>query len=107
MNYQTFVEKLERIPEIAKAAVETRKGCSLVRCAMTGFGGSSLDFELLYDDRTIDYSVIAIDRTAIMIALIKAFAEAGVDFAYPTQTTFTAAPDGSLIMPYSAAPGRR
>jgi small-conductance mechanosensitive channel len=106
VTYQTGVEKLERIPEIARAAVETRKGCSLVRCAMTGFGGSSLDFELLYDDRTIDYSVIAADRTAIMIALIKTFAEAGVDFAYPTQTTFTAAPDGSLVMPYPAAPGR-
>ena len=32
------------------------------------------------------------------------FAEEGIEFAYPTQTTFTAAPDGTLVMPYAAAP---
>ena len=106
VTYQTNAEKLERIPEIAKAAVERRKGCSLVRCAMTSFGASSLDFELLYDDRTIDYSVIAADRTAVMMAVIKAFAEERIEFAYPTQTTFTAAPDGKLVMPYPSAPQR-
>ena len=37
---------------------------------------------------------------------IDAFAEHGLEFAYPTQTTFTAAPDGTLVMPY-AAPGAR
>ena len=27
--------------------------------------------------------------------------ERGIEFAYPTQTTFTAAPDGRMIMPYA------
>jgi hypothetical protein len=41
-------------------------------------------------------------RQAIMLGMIRRFAELGVEFAYPTQTTFTAAPDGTLVMPYAA-----
>jgi hypothetical protein len=32
--------------------------------------------------------------------MLKAFNQEKIEFAYPTQTSFTAAPDGSLIMPY-------
>jgi hypothetical protein len=31
----------------------------------------------------------------------KRFAARGIEFAYPTQTTYTAAPDGTLVMPYA------
>jgi hypothetical protein len=44
-------------------------------------------------------------RSAICIELLKAFAERGIEFAYPTQTSFTAAPDGTLVMPYAEAKG--
>ena len=42
----------------------------------------------------------AADRTAVALALLRAFAEHELEFAYPTQTSFTAAPDGTMIMPY-------
>ena len=43
-----------------------------------------------------------------MMRILEAFAADKIDFAYPTQTTFTAAPDGTLVMPYAAAaPGAR
>lgn len=100
VTYQTSPEKLARIPEIAKQVTKGRRGCSLVRCAMIRFGTSSLDFELVYDNSTIDYAVISAERTAIMLALLKAFAAEGIDFAYPAQVTFTPGPDGSLVMPY-------
>jgi small-conductance mechanosensitive channel len=102
--YQTGADKLRAILDIAKTIVESRKGCVLFRCAMTGFGASSLDFELIYDTATIDASVIAADRTAIMIELVETFAKEGIEFAYPTQTTFTSAPDGTMIMPYPTQP---
>ncbi len=98
--YQTTPDKLRRVSEIAKAAIEKRPGCALFRCSLTGFGDSSLDFELIYDNSSLDFTVIAADRTAIMIELIETFAKEGIDFAYPTQTTFTSAPDGTMIMPY-------
>ena len=86
---------------LAKSAVESRKGCAFVRCAVLGFGPSSLDFELLFDCRGTDLNKVAGDRTAVALTLLRSFAEHGIEFAYPTQTTFTAAPDGRLVMPYA------
>jgi small-conductance mechanosensitive channel len=103
--YQTSPDELEKVMSLAKGAVESRKGCTFVRCAILGFGPSSIDFELLYDSRSVDVNRIAADRTAVVLAILRTFAEHGIEFAYPTQTTFTAAPDGTLVMPY-AEPAR-
>jgi small-conductance mechanosensitive channel len=103
--YQTGMDKLSKIPELAEAAVKSRKGCTFVRCTLSALGASSLDHELIYDAATIDPQVMAADRGAIMMHLLQTFAENEIDFAYPTQTTFTAAPDGTMIMPY-AGPSR-
>ena len=100
--YQTSPEKLRRILDLGKSIVEKRPGCTLFRCSMTGFGASSLDFELIYDNESLDFNVVAADRTAIMVEIIETFLKEGIEFAYPTQTTFTAAPDGTMIMPYPA-----
>ncbi len=102
--YQTAPEKLRRIQEIARDAVNAESGCGFVRCAMTGFGPSSLDHEIVYDCTSLEPNEIAADRSAIMMRLIEAFAADKVEFAYPTQTTFTSAPDGTLVMPYSTHP---
>jgi small-conductance mechanosensitive channel len=99
--YQTAPQDLEKVMSLAKAAVESRKGCSFVRCAILGFGPSSIDFELLYDSRSVDLNKVAADRTAVVLALLRTFAEHKLQFAYPTQTTFTAAPDGTMVMPYA------
>jgi len=98
--YQTSPDELEKVTSLAKAAVESRKGCTFVRCAIRGFGASSIDFELLFDSRTTDANKVAGDRNAVALALIRSFAEHNLQFAYPTQVTFTAAPDGTMVMPY-------
>ena len=102
--YQTSPDKLRRVQEIARDAVNAQKGCGFVRCAMTGFGASSLDHEIIYDIASLDINVIAADRSEIMMRIIEGFAAEGIEFAYPTQTTFTAAPDGTLVMPYATQP---
>jgi small-conductance mechanosensitive channel len=102
--YQTSPEQLEKVVSLAKAAVESRKGCTFVRCAILGFGPSSIDFELLFDSRTTDLNKLAADRTAVALAVLRSFAEHELEFAYPTQTTFTAAPDGTYVMPYATPP---
>ena len=98
--YQTSPDELEKVTSLAKAAVESRKGCTFVRCAILAFGASSIDFELLFDSRTTDANKLAGDRNAVALALLRSFAEHNLQFAYPTQVTFTAAPDGTMIMPY-------
>jgi small-conductance mechanosensitive channel len=98
--YQTPIETLEMIPGMIRAIVEAHPQAELVRCAMSGFGASSLDFELQFDVHSIDYEYVFATRGAICLEILKAFNAAGIEFAYPTQTTFTAAPDGTMVMPY-------
>ena len=102
--YRSAPDDLEKVSSLAKGAVESRQGCTFVRCAIRGLGASSIDFELLFDSRSTDLNKVAADRTAVALALLRAFAKHGLEFAYPTQTTFTAAPDGSLVRPYAPAP---
>lgn len=102
--YQVPPETLERIPQMVGDIVNGCKPAKLVRCGMTGFGDSSLDFELQYDVHSEDYNVVFATRHAVNIAILRQFTTEGIDFAYPTQTAFTAAPDGRMIMPYPEDP---
>jgi small-conductance mechanosensitive channel len=47
-----------------------------------------------------EYDVVYEGRHTIGLAILQTFNEQGLEFAYPTQTTFTAAPDGKMILPY-------
>ncbi len=68
----------------------------------TNFGNSSIDIELVYDDRSNDPDILAKHKSAIIIGIMRIFKREGIMFAYPTQTTFTSAPDGTMVMPYAA-----
>ena len=100
--YQTAPAKLRQVESIARAAVEAQPGCKLVRCVITALAPSALDHELVWDDQAIDPDNLSRHRAAIILALMEAFAKEGITFAYPTQTTFTAAPDGTLVMPWAS-----
>ena len=102
--YQTPPANLAQVEVLAKAAVEAQPGCKLVRCLITALSPSALDHELVWDDKAIDPDTLARHRAAIALALIEAFGHEGIAFAYPTQTTFTAAPDGTLVMPWAPPP---
>jgi small-conductance mechanosensitive channel len=72
---------------------------------MIGYGASSLDFELQFDVKSEVWQKVFDARSQVLIALLQRFQDEGIEFAYPTQTSFTAAPDGTLIMPYPAEEG--
>ena len=97
--YQTDAEKALRVPDILRDIVNAA-GHTFIRSGFTGFGDSSLDYELQFDVQSADYEVVYNARHAVGVAIFKRFAEEGLEFAYPTQTTFTAAPDGEMILPY-------
>ena len=98
--YQTPVEVLEQIGPLLKDIVERHDKTAVLRTGMTGFGASALDFELLYDVLDGDYQTMFETRQSINLAILREFSDRGIGFAYPTQTTFTAAPDGRMVMPY-------
>ena len=60
-----------------------------------------LDFQLVYDVDAADQEDVLNRKHSVNVAILARLAAAGVHFAYPTQTTFTAAPDGTLVMPYA------
>lgn len=103
-TYETPVAKLRAIPDIMREIVE-RDGYHLVRCGMTGLGSSSIDFELQFDVPSHEYIVAFNARHEVGMALLERFAAEGIGIAYPTQVSYTAAPDGSLVMPWPPALG--
>ena len=100
LTYQTPPEVCARLPEMLRGIIAAQDKTTMVRAGMVGFGASTLDFELVFDVHSTDYDVVHATRSAICIAILKTFNDADIQLAYPTQTSFTAAPDGTLIMPY-------
>lgn len=97
--YQTDPDHAERIPDILREIIEGLGG-TFVRSGFIGFGASSLDFEVEFDVYLPDWDAVYQVRHRIGIGILKRFNAEGLEFAYPTQTTFTSAPDGRMIMPY-------
>lgn len=97
--YQTPPQVAAEVPEMLKALVEEQGG-RFVRCGMVGFGASSLDFELEFDIYQPSWDEVYRIRHSIALAILTLFNERGIEFAYPTQTSFTAAPNGKMILPY-------
>jgi small-conductance mechanosensitive channel len=89
-----------KVPAILQEIVEAHDG-EFIRAGFTTFAPSSLDFQLVFDVPSDDIDVMFASRHAVGIAIVERFAREGIEFAYPTQTTYTASPDGTLVMPYA------
>lgn len=97
--YQTPEEKAEAIPEMLREIVEA-EGFIFVNAGLVRFGASSLDYEVNFDVPDPDTHDYFLSRHRMGLAIWKRFNAEEIEFAYPTQTSFTAAPDGRTIMPY-------
>ncbi|WP_341208505.1 mechanosensitive ion channel family protein [uncultured Sphingomonas sp.] len=101
--YETPPDTLERIPAILTELVEA-EGATVARAGFESFGASSLDFALQVDTPGDDWPTAHATRNRLLVAIIRRFAQEGIAIPYPTQTTYTAAPDGTLVMPYAEPP---
>ena len=99
----TPVEVMDRLHDILKEEIE-RCGVKFVRAGFLNFGASSYDFDVEFDSETAAYQDFFDARHVVGMAIIRRFNAEGIEFAYPTQTTFTAAPQGGMIMPYAGDP---
>ena len=98
--YETPPDTLARIPDILTELVEA-EGAKVARAGFESFGASSLDYVLQVDTPGDDWATAHATRNRLMVAIIRRFAAEGIAIPYPTQTTYTAAPDGTLVMPYA------
>jgi small-conductance mechanosensitive channel len=96
---QLAPDRAAALPGLLREIVEA-EGQQFVRAGFVNFGPSTLDFEVEFDVLSADYEAFYGARHAIGMAILRRFNEEKIGLAYPSQTTFTAAPDGRLIMPY-------
>lgn len=86
VTYDTPPEKLERIPEILKGIIEAQEQARFDRAHFRSFGDSALEFEIVYWVMNSDVAVYMDVQQAINFAILRAFKEEGIGFAFPTTT---------------------
>ncbi|NEX19499.1 mechanosensitive ion channel [Thiorhodococcus mannitoliphagus] len=83
--YQTPPEMLERIPAMIEAIVRGQARARFDRAHFFEYADFALTFEVVYYVQGADYNLYMDIQQAINLAIYRAFREAGVEFAYPTQ----------------------
>ena len=87
--YETPPEKVRKVPEILKQALESVPNVEIVRIYFRDFNSSSLDFEVVYYVHYPTYKEVVECVQDINLAILDAFAREKIDFAYPTQRLIT------------------
>jgi small-conductance mechanosensitive channel len=103
--YQTDPALLAQIPAEMERIVNGVPKARFDRAHLFQFAASALDYELVFIVESAELKDMFDARQAVMIALVKRFAELGVDFAFPAQTSFLAGPDGRIVEPHPAGGG--
>lgn len=88
VTYETPRDKLERIPQLLKAAIEKQSRTRFDRAHFKAYGQFSLVFETVYYVHTPDYNVYMDIHQAVNLDIHEKFEQEQIEFAYPTQTLF-------------------
>lgn len=100
VEYSTPPETLEQIPKMIRKAIESQDRTRFDRAHFQKFGPSSLDFEAVYYMLVPDYNSFMDTQQAVNFSLVRQFRDAGISFAFPTQTLHVASlPEGTNIEP--------
>ncbi len=88
VTYQTPRDKLVKIPEIIREAVERQEKTRFDRSHFKEYGDFALVFESVYYVQGPDYNLYMDIQQAINLHIHERFEQEGIEFAYPTQTLF-------------------
>lgn len=98
VTYDTPPEKMRQIPEMIADIITSLEQTRLDRAHFASFGNFSLNFEVVYYVLSPDYNVYMDIQQEINLALLEQFNEAGIEYAFPTQTLHLAGvPDSSAV----------
>ena len=86
VTYDTPREQLERVPSIVKDAIQAHEDLRFDRSHLKAFDDFAVTFESVYFVTVPDYALFMDRQQAINLAIHKAFEDAGIEFAFPTQT---------------------
>ena len=86
VEYGTSADKLERIPQVICEIIDRHPNARFDRSHFKEYGDFSLNFETVYYVKSSEYQVYADTAQDINLAIYRAFADEGIEFAFPTQT---------------------
>ena len=86
--YQTSHDMLAELPRIIEDIIVKQDSARFDRAHFQSFGDYSLNFEIVYYVESSDYKLYMDIQQAVNLEIVRRFAEAGIEFAYPTQTLF-------------------
>jgi len=86
VTYETTPDQLEGIPALMEEIVSSQPEVRFDRCHFKTLGDFALQIETVYYVLVPDYAVYMDVQQAINLALMRAFADREIEFAYPTQT---------------------
>lgn len=86
--YQTPPDKVRKIPGIIKDIITKEKMARFDRSHFAKFADFSLNYETVYYVLSADYNQYMDIQQSINFAIVDAFKQEGIEFAYPTQTLF-------------------
>ena len=94
--YATPPRTSEQIPGLVRGSSRAIDQTRFDRAHFAVFGDSSLDFEVVYYVLSPDYNLYMDIQQQINLALVRAVASLGADFAFPTRTLYFA-PDTAPV----------
>lgn len=100
VTYDATPEQLEQIPGIVKRIVGDQEKARFDRAHFKGFGGSSLDFDVVYWMTVPEFGAYMDVQQGVNLALMREFSTLGVEFAFPTRTLVLG---GNGVLPVAIA----
>lgn len=88
VTYDTPAEKVERIPGMIREIIQARDITRFDRCHFLSYAESSLRIETVYFILDRDFNKYADVQHAVNLAILRRFAEEGIEFAFPTRTLY-------------------
>jgi small-conductance mechanosensitive channel len=86
--YSLSAERMEQAVKIVRQVVEATDSVRLDRAHFLAFADSSLNIEVAYFVLSDQYMVYADVQQAINLRIMRAFAEEGIGFAYPSRSVY-------------------
>jgi len=91
ITYETPADKVEKLPGMLRAIVETQDLVRFDRAHFARYGDFALIYEVVYWVLSADYAVHMDTQQRINLAIYRQLQDEGIEFAYPTQTIYMGA----------------
>lgn len=96
LTYGCTPEQVKEVPRQVERIISEQKLARFDRSHFLAFGENALEFETVYIVLDPSYNVYMDVQQAINVQMMEAFADMGVEFAFPTRTLYVASLPSTL-----------